>query len=226
VRTNISEVPKSIINQFPKTSKIKITLGDDYQINLAIASHLADVFQIPLPIREISPTQKSTELRDIGKGYVMTILNEIQKDPVKVSKLAELRMKDVALYTLFADYKEEKAQALKLRATERLKFVEEMSKRSDFEREVIGDLLKIGLAPYIITNRDRELFARQAEQILSVDKPDPEIGVGLPQDYSDQGDVEVAVVDAGNYGDYNALPSNDGRDYIQPSITDDPRRSI
>jgi hypothetical protein len=223
VRTNIREVSKDVLQQFPKTSKIKIEIGDDYQTNLTIASHLADVFQIPLPIREISPTQKPTELRDIGRGYLITLLNEIQKDPVKVSKLAELRTKDVALYTLFADYKEEKAQSLKLRAKERLKLVEEMSKYSDFEREVIGDLLKIGLAPYIITNRDRELFAREAEQFLSVD---PEVGVGLPQDYSDQGDVEVPVVDAGNYGDYNAFPFNDGRDYTQPSITDDPERSI
>lgn len=233
VRVNVNEVPKSTIQQLPKTTKIKITIGDDYRTNLAIASHLADVFQIPLPIREITPAQKPAELRDIGRGYVFAVLTEIQKDPVKVTKFAELRTKDVALYTLFADYKEEKAQSLKLRATERLKFVEEMSKRSDFEREVIGDLLKIGLAPYIITNRDREIFARQAEQLqqqlVVVDEPaevDPETGVGLPQDYTDQGDVEVPMIDAGNYGDYNALPINDGRDYQQPNFNDDSERSI
>lgn len=233
VRVEPTEVPKAAIQQLPKTTKVKITIGDDYRTNLAIASHLADMFELPLPIREISPTQKPAELRDIGRGYVFTVLGEIQKDPVKLTKLAEARTKDVALYTLFADYKEEKAQALKLRATERLKFVEEMAKRSDFEREVIGDLLRIGLAPYIITNENRQEFARQAEklqeQLLTVDEPepvDPETGVGLPQDFGDQGEVEVPMVDAGNYGDYNALPANDGRDYQQPTITDDSERSI
>lgn len=231
VRTAVSEVPKNVIQQYPKSTKIKITIGDDYHRNLAVASHLADIFQIPLPIREISPTQKPAELRDIGRGLVMTVLNEIQKDPAKVTKFAEIRTQDVALYTLLADYKEEKAQSLKLRATERLKFVEEMAKRSDFEREVIGDLLRIGLAPYIITNRDREIFAREAEQlqrqlIEDEETPEPEVGVGLPQDFTDQGEVEVPYVDAGNYGDYTALPANDGRDYRQADFNDDSERSI
>lgn len=233
VRIEPAEVSKVSIQQLPKTTKLKITIGDDYRTNLAIASHLADMFEIPLPIRELSPTQKPAELRDIGRGYVFTVLAEIQKDPVKLTKFAEARTKDIALYTLFADYKDEKAQSLKLRATERLRFVEEMSKRSDFEREVIGDLLKIGLAPYIITNRDREIFARQAEQLqeqlLVVDEAlpaDPETGVGLPQDTGDQGEIEVPMIDAGNYGDYNALPTNDGRDYAQPNFSDDTERSI
>ena len=229
VRTPVNEVPKNVIQQYPKSTKIKIVIGDDYRTNVALASHLADVFQIPLPVRELSPTQKPAELRDIGRGLVLSVLSEIQKDPVKTTKLAELRTKDVALYTLLADYKEEKAQSLKLRATERLKFVEEMAKRSDFEREVIGDLLRIGLAPYIITNRDRELFAKQAEQLqtelVRVDE-DPDVGVGLPHDFADQGEVEVPFVDAGNYGDYTAVPTNDGRDYTQTNFNDDSERSI
>ena len=227
VRTDTKEVPKNVIQQYPKSTRLKVTLGDDYRTNFAIASHLADTFQIPVPVREVSPTQKPAELRDIGRGLVLSVLNEIQKDPVKVAKLSELRSKDVTLYTLFADYREEKAQSLKLRATERLKFVEEMAKRSDLEREVIGDLLRIGLAPYIITNRDREIFARQAEQLQTeLLVVDPEVGVGLPQDFNDQGEVEVPQVDAGNYGDYNALPVNDGRDYRQTDFNDDSTRSI
>jgi hypothetical protein len=83
------------------------------------------------------------------------------------------------------------------------------------------------LAPYIITNRDREIFARQAEQLQTeLLVVDPEVGVGLPQDFNDQGEVEVPQVDAGNYGDYNALPVNDGRDYRQTDFNDDSARSI
>ncbi len=224
VRTATAEVPKAAIQQLPKSTKLKITIGDDYRTNIAIASRLADMFEFPLPIREISPTQKPAELRDIARGYVFSILAEIQKDPVKLAKLMEARTKDVALYTLFADYAEEKAQSLKLRATERLKFVEEMAKRSDFEREVIGDLLRIGLAPYIITNKDREIFARQAEQLVAEVVVEEDTGVGVPREVGDAEERKEA--DAGDYGDQAALPATDGRDHAMPTMADDAARSI
>ena len=207
----------------------KVKAKDPYRANLLIASRVSDMFGIPVDVRSVDPTQKPAELRDIGRGTVYEVFSALQKDPVKVAKFNEARTKDVALYTLLADYKEEKAQALKLRATERLNFVKEMSQRTDMEREIIGDLLKIGLAPYIITNRDRAFEARQAEALQDILKRQPvdeEVGVGQPQDYSDQGDETAAGTDNGNYGDYLAVPINDGRDYEQPSITDDSETSI
>jgi hypothetical protein len=104
-----------------------------------------------------------------------------------------------------------------------------MAQRTDMEREIIGDLRKIGLAPYIITNRDRAFEARQAEALQDILKRKPveeEVGVGRPQDQFDQGDETAAGTDNGNYGDYLAVPINDGRDYEQPSITDDTETSI
>ena len=221
VRVPVKDVAKAEIQRKVGISKAKLPIGDGYRTNLMIASRIADMTRTPLDIRSVNPEQKPAELRDIARGFVAESLQ-------KQTRILEMRTKDVALYTLLADYKEEKAQALKLRATERLKFVDEMAKRSDLEREVIGDLLKIGLAPYIITNRDRDLFARQAEQLQEQLQPvvEEDTGVGLPQDYTDQGDVEVPMVDAGNYGDYTAVPVNDGRDYTQPNLVDDAQRSI
>jgi hypothetical protein len=113
-----------------------------------------------------------------------------------------------------------------------------MSEKTDMEREIIGELLKIGLAPYIITNRDREIFARQAEQLqeqvrmeedvfdLDLEIQNVEVGVGQAQDFEDQGDVTNAGADAGNYGDYHAQPDVDGRDHVQPTFGDDEDTSI
>jgi hypothetical protein len=224
VREEPAPVSKSQIQSLIKLKSGKIPVKDPYRTNLLIASRLADMFETPLPLRTIDPTQNAAELRDLSKGYLQLELSEIQKDVTKLAKFEEARTKDVALYTLFADYKEEKAQVNKLRATERLKFVEEMSKRSDMEREVIGDLLRIGLAPYIITNQDREIFAREAESLQrEIRMLDEEIGVGFPLGFEDR---EITEGDRGEYGDFLPMPNQDGRDPFEAHITDDAETSI
>lgn len=234
VRQTVAVIPKATIQaRYKKKAPTKIPVRDGYRTNLDLASRLADIFQIPTTIRGVDPTQKADELRDIAQGYVYELLAAIQSDPVKRTKLDELRTKDVTLYMLLADFKEERTNVNKLRAQERLKFVDEMAKKSDQEREVIGELLKIGLAPYIITNRDREAFARQAEQLqeqVRVDdeefKVDEEIGVGKAEDFFDQGEQPPQGIDGGDYGNYNAVPGNDGRDDYQPQFGDDEDTSI
>jgi len=227
VRESTVFFPKTAIQGLVKKKtglKLKLPLQDAYRTNLAIASRLADVFLVPLPVRTIDPNQNKDELRDIAQGMVFEVLQSIQSDPVKRTKFEELKSKDITLYTLFANYKEEKAQVNKLKAQERIKLVEELGKKTDLEREVIGDLLKIGLAPYIITQQDRILFAEQAEALRRQTQPptDEEIGIGIPMD---QGEIDN-LTDRGDYGDYTAQPSNDGRDNEQPTLTDDSENTI
>jgi hypothetical protein len=213
-RQGLQDVPKAAIQKrvaMEKNAKSKIPVTDEYRTNLILASRLNDMLRKPNLTSSVNPNQKAAELRDIGRGFVYEALSQIP---------AVDRTKDIALYTLTSKYKEEKAAVNKLRATERLKFVEEMSKRSDAEREIIGDLLKKGLAPYIITIRDRALFARQAENLQrQVGDYVAETGVGMPHDLGDQGEGGTT---AGNYGDYLAIPNNDGRDYNQPTILGNP----
>ena len=131
-----------------------------------------------------------------------------------------------------ADYAKEKAEVNRLVATERLKFVQRMAQRTDTEREILQDLLAIGLAPYIISRSDREEFARRAELLQEligrdeevIEDLDGEIGVGQPRDLFEQGDEPPAGVDNGDYGDYTAIPANE--DYEQPQLDDDAERSI
>ena len=225
--------PEEIRGRLAKEKGLGIQ--DAYRTNLAIASRLSDMFRLKEPVRNVNPTQPANRLRDISRGILAETLSEVQKDPVKKTKFTEQRFKDVALYTLLADYKKEKAEFNKLRAAERMKFVQRMAQKSDQEREVIQDLLKIGLAPYIMTNQDRIDLAQEAQRLQEeVHRDDDmyravgdqDVGVGQPHDLFDQGDEDARGADNGDYGDYIGMPGNDGRDPYQPQITDDRESSI
>jgi hypothetical protein len=192
------------------------------------------MFILDAPVRTMDPQQSESKLRDIGRGVLIETLTTIAQDPVKRAKFDERRFKDVALYTLLADYTKEKAEVNKLRASERIRFVQRMAQKSDQEREIIQDLLAIGLAPYIMTNQDRMELAQEAQRLQEevfreeddVVDYDIDTGVGQPQDYFDQGEEGPRGADNGDYGDYVGQPGNDGRDHEQPQQTDDPASSI
>jgi hypothetical protein len=133
--------------------------------------------------------------------------------------------KDVTLFCLLADYDKAKAEARKVRATERITYVQRMANFTDLEREVNMELAKRGMAPTIIALTERTELGQTVDLSHLMDT-----GVGLPQDTEEQGDIGQsnagAGVDNGNYGDYGAAPMNDGRDPHEPNLLDDPERSI
>jgi hypothetical protein len=100
-----------------------------------------------------------------------------------------------------------------------------MATFTDLEREVNMELAKRGMAPTILTLGERTELGRSVDLSHLVD-----VGVGLPQDTEEQGDIHQsnagAGVDNGNYGDYQAVPSRDGRDPYEATVLDDPARSI
>ncbi len=215
-----------------RSIQVRIPVRDPVTTNVAVASRVSDLFLLKTPVRNVDPTQSEAIRRDVGRGLLVETLAEVQKDPVKKAKLEELRTADVALYTLTADYKEEKANVNKLVAAERMQFVQKMAKKTDAEREVLQDLLRIGLAPYVISRKDREDLAKQAQILqeeidrdaLAVEEMDNEIGVGQANDYFEQGDEGPRGADNGDYGDYLGMPANE--DYNQPQLTDDAESSI
>ena len=240
VRATPVQVSKAQLQALAKKKtglKVRLLLKDDFRTNLAIASRLADAFLLPLPVRTVDPRQNAAELRDLSQGMVYELLSTLQKDPAKVERLEQMKEKDIALVSLLSDPREQKAGVNRLRAQERLTFVDRMAQKTDQEREVIGDLLRVGLAPYIITNRDRALFAQEAEALgrqirvedesFDVVEEVPEEGVGQPRDFFDQGESNAAAgPDFGDYGDYTAEPRNDGRDPEGYTLNDDPESSI
>jgi hypothetical protein len=206
----------------------RIRASDEYRTSLLLASRLADMFRQPNPVRKVDSTQNPSELRDIARGMVFEQLADIQATVAKQTALEERRTKDIGLYVLQANYKDEKSQANKLRATERLKIVDDLKKKSDTERDLIQQLLAIGAAPYLVTLSDRNLFAREAEllqdtiraeedELFQAAEVDAEIGVGLPRQGDDDGDEDERGVDHGEYGDRAALP--DGRDHPETGFS-------
>ena len=214
-RTAVAEIPK---DQIRRRLGLKGPVAKEgYRTNLLLASHLATLARKPLPIATVDPTQSPDLLRDIGKGFVY--------EASQGQKVEQLASKDVTLFCLLADYTKSKAEARKVRATERITYVQRMANFTDLEREVNMELAKRGMAPTIIALAERTELGRGVDLSHLMD-----IGVGLPQDTEDQGDIAQsnagAGVDNGNYGDYAAVPVNDGRDPQETSLLDDPERSI
>jgi hypothetical protein len=194
---------------------------DDWHTNTLLLGRLTDAFAIPTSVRSVDSTQKKDDLRDITKGYVYELLKEISKDPLTQTKLNTMIKSDVALVLLTADLKIAKQTMNTLRAKERITFTDRLRLMTDTEREITKDLIDRGLAPTIITREDRALFAKEMAQTEIVE--DPEVGVGRPIDFEEQGEVPITgdMVERGQYGDYSNAANNDGRDYTQPDQFDE-----
>lgn len=143
----------------------KITNKSSYRTNLLLASVLSNYFLIPNAIPNVDPTQHKDELRDIGTGYLMEMLLTILSDKVKKTELEQRRITDLALYCLNSDYEQEKKAVISIKAMERDNFIKRMGQLTDDERETLNELIKRGIAQYVITNLDRKMFARQYEEM-------------------------------------------------------------
>lgn len=207
VRTTVAETPKDQIRR--RLALKGVVAKDTWRTNLLLAARLASLQKKPLDTATVDPTQSPALLRDIAKGFVNEASQGFKDDPSK----------DIALFCLLADYDKSRAEARKIRATERITYVQRMANFTDLEREVNMELAKRGMAPTIIGLAERTELGRSSQP--------EDIGVGLPQDYQDQGEANAAGgVDNGNYGDYEAVPFRDGRDPYEASVLDDPARSI
>ena len=216
--TTLNVKDKKVLERL-KMSKTMAT--EDWHTNGLLLGRLTDAFAIPTSVRNVDSTQKKDDLRDITKGYVYELLKEVSKDPLTQTKFDSLIKSDVALVLLTADLKSAKQTLNTLRARERITFTDRLRLMTDTEREITKDLIDRGLAPTIITREDRALFAREMAQTEIVE--DPEVGVGRPIDFEEQGEVPITgdMVERGQYGDYSNAANNDGRDYIQPDQFDE-----
>ena len=219
VREMPQDIPNATIqaNLKKKKKAYPRALSEDYHANLLLVSRLADAFELDNPVRTVDTALEVNRLRDIALGLVYDILDRILTDPVKARKFSDMLTKDITLYVLFAKYDEEKAMTNKVRAAERMKFVERMGIKSDMEREITTDLMRIGLSEYVITNVDRAEIAREAELLKTTFVREEETGVGVPREAEDNGEDGG---DFGDYGDRAALPNVDGRDPPEATFDD------
>lgn len=125
-------------------------------------------------------------------------------------------------------------QESELRTREREVFKQRMRQLDDSQREVTKMMLDIGIAPYVITNEDREIFKREYgiqdpeeayNNIMNEQDGDrPEEGYNATRE-SEEGEPILVnghelETDNGDYGDRRERPY-DGGDYNTVGLNDD-----
>ena len=172
--------------------------------------------------------KSSSLLRDIAKGILYEILETISKDKKKevyVKAIDFAVQRDVVLNMLFFTKDEAENISTQASTKEREFFKNKMRSLTDDQREIQKSLLDIGVAPYIVKNEDRELFAREynypdpeeeyRQLVQSQDENRPEEGYNDTRDYVEDGvrpqNVfgEELEVDYGDYGDRQVRPYDD-----------------
>jgi len=228
------EMEKNLSMGFPKLSKMDkiesfIKSTDDGIALLFLLNRILDFLsstdfskETIIEYREISTNLKTSInlsiLRDISKGLLYKLFHEISSHKNKLSILNLITLvvqKDLSLNMMLLTEDEAQKEDLTLRAKERETFKMRMRQMDDTQREITKMLLDIGLAGYIITNEDRELFS-QEYNIKEEEEPDLEVsedGVVRP-DYED-GDIRRGpdgrelTIGNGGYGEQG----NENGDY-------------
>jgi hypothetical protein len=162
--------------------------------------------------------------RDIMKGYIYEMLHAVAAQP-NVSGLEQLIQNairtDLTLRCLMMKKAEAEKEQQTLRARERETIKNRLRMMDDTKRELTKTFLDLGIAAYIITAEDREMFAQEkaAEQTPDplADPTVPEEGMNANRDYEDDvPPVDAAAndmeVDRGDYGDRAVRDYNDYTD--------------
>jgi len=184
--------------------------------------------------REISvyiETQISSGLvRDATRGVLYELFDTINKDNNRsryIQAILKASQKDLVMNMILLNKEDAEKTTGLIRARERDVFKQRLRQMNDTEREITKMLLDIGIAPYLITNEDREVFAKEfgvpdpeetyAEEVRETDEDRPEEGYNALRDNQEDGDVRVN--DAGHvlesdYGDYgDRVEQRYDRDY-------------
>jgi hypothetical protein len=169
--------------------------------------------------------------KDIAIGLVYELLEKISKSNALVKVITEAVKRDVVLQMIFLTSEEAVRENEALRTAERETLKKKLRSMNDTSREITKMLLDIGIADFLITNADREFFARQyantktqLEESKEIDGDMPEDGYNDTRDYVENGDVPLG--DGGvelqvDYGDYGDRAVRDYGDYENTGVVDD-----
>jgi hypothetical protein len=174
------------------------------------------------PLVERAYMDPST-LRDYFKGILNEFIGIIVGDATLTNIIEKSFAENMTVRSLFTKAEEAKKNVDTLRAREREEFKERMRRLPDAQREITKMLIDKGIAPYLITREDREMFASELqEEMKQVDvfvQPIPEAELAEEgvtredanetRDVGPQGEVPMTgnvelEYDYGDYGDARA----------------------
>lgn len=153
---------------------------------LSLLSRLVDIFKLDFDSKVLFVFQSSITsfetrisaplLRDSIRGILYMFLHMVADDEQMVKKLLTAVKQDITLKLLLTKQEDALKEDQGLRAREREVLRSRLRQKNDAEREIIKMLLDIGIAPYIITNKDREQFAKESDDsnIPEVEEERPE----------------------------------------------------
>ena len=169
-------------------------------------------------------------LRDVARGLVYEVIDVVSNDKNKsryIQAILKASQKDLVMNMILLNKEDAEKTTGMIRARERDVFKQKLRQMNDTEREITKMLLDIGIAPYLITNEDREIFAKEfgvqdpeesyAEEQKEADEDRPEEGYNALRDNQEDGDDRIN--DAGehleaDYGDYgDRVEQRYDRDY-------------
>lgn len=156
-------------------------------------------------LEALDPRADADDLRDAARGIAYAILQAAGGVPALREAWSEILPEDVALKAVLRPAAELDGEVRILITKEREQFKDTLGRRGDVERDLIKQLLDVGLAPYIMTLRDRQKLAEDLEETLRPkdvleERPEvPEEGFpAVPKD-TEQNDPDEG--EAGDYGD-------------------------
>jgi hypothetical protein len=187
VATPIPDISKRL--KIPIPARMGLEPTDSWKVNSLLISRLSAIAQLATPVAALDPTASSDLLRDITKGYLREILSAIGGDPEKRRMYDDMRAKDVTLYSLLASVSAARTETNSLRAKERHAFTDRLRGMTDSDREITKQLLDRGLAPFIVTVADRDMFAKQLQEQVADRGEEYEEEEGLPDPAAERYDL-------------------------------------
>ena len=208
------------LSGFPFVDFIK---NADYVAYISISSRILSIlknssFSLKEQIRFRSMLQNIDEdsslARDISKGIFMELLSVIKPSQPLVRVVLDSLKKDITLKLLLTEKIDAEKQDLALRAQERNTLKAALRRMNDAEREISQKTLALGISEFIITNKQREKFFKEYE----------EMNEDSERDYIENGNLPVA--DDGtelqvDYGDYGDRAVTDYNDYTEQHVIDE-----
>ena len=157
--------------------------------------------------------------RDIAKGLLFEVLHAIKGSLPATRLVLEKMNTDLTLRILLTTNEEAMKEDFALVSKERNLLKSTLRSMTDSEREITQQLVKLGIADFIVTNVDRERFSREfrEKELIEeeIDANRPEEGYNDERDFVENGDQPIAddgrilEVDYGDYGDRAVRDYND-----------------
>jgi hypothetical protein len=167
----------------------------------------------------------SSLMRDMYKGFILELSQKVSENQAVASQFERAYRADIPVRALLSTAAENRKAIDAHKARERDEFRLRLRRMPDALRDITSRLIDLGLAPYLISKEDRDVFMKELQEKLepetepetdnplaaSADAPAeegdiPEEGLNDERDVGPDGEVPQAgeqelEVDYGDYGD-------------------------